>query len=188
MAEEKKTASDQNTTTKAKKPRARYRPTADEVLDTVEWFAGAGLSDWQIAHILRISERTWYRWKRLPQILAAIKRGSEETNIIGKVEKSLIRRALGYEIVQEWNLDGTVKKMKHFEPSEIACMMFLSNKAPDKWKQRVESNITQTNRYVPVELSKMDAQAMRELMVKIAVEKAKRKGERLTQIDPAQKS
>jgi len=170
-------------------PRPRPKGGRKRILpdfDVIERYARAGLTDYQLALCLRISEHTLSKWKRDavigPLIQEAIKKGLAQAN--ERVQQSLYRRAVGYayeKITYDEKVDknGTVipvkkKEIVEFAPSEVAAMMWLSNKDPENWKQRQDIGLTQNTRIIPVELSKLDAQARVELLERFRKEAQKR--------------
>lgn len=115
-----------------------------ENIDIIETFASAGLTDYQFALCLRLSEGKWRRMKGLPEVAEALKIGQSRAK--EKVERALFRRAIGYtieEVTQEERLtkDGDkvplIKRVvRDLAPEPIAAMMWLSNKFPEEWKNR----------------------------------------------------
>lgn len=85
-----------------------------------------------------------------------IKRAKEDfqATIVGKLEASLWKRAIGYEVTEtetEYTSDKNGKpriksqktKVKHIQPEVGALVFALTNVAPDKWvnRQRVDNTI-----------------------------------------------
>jgi len=124
----------------------------EDGLTTVEGWARDGLTDEQIAHNIGIAERTFTDWKdRFPAISAALKKGKAPVDI--QVENALLKRALGYdyeEITTEiFDMpDGTQRKhikkvTKMVVPDTTAQIFWLKNRRPDKWRDKVETPITE---------------------------------------------
>ena len=116
----------------------RYRTT---LADIVFWMARAGRTDAEIASELGISERTLYNWKeKYPEFLQAIKGGKEEPD--DQVEQSLFKRALGYdyEETKVFAVEGqprrAEKTKKHVVSDVTACIFWLKNRRPEKWRDR----------------------------------------------------
>ena len=66
----------------------------------LEGWARDGLTDEQIAGNVGITATTLYEWKnRFPEISEALKKGKEIVDI--QVENALLKRALGYEYMEE---------------------------------------------------------------------------------------
>ena len=106
----------------------------------VKWMRRSGLTDVEIADQINIDVRTLYRWKdRFPQIRQALK---ESANFVDSlVEDSLLKRALGYEIIEEEfkrGRDGMTirvkKTRKHVVPDTVACIYWLKNRQPLRWR------------------------------------------------------
>lgn len=94
----------------------------NDKLILLQGWARDGLSDEQIAHNMGIHVRTLYMWKKKPeceQIFHAIKNGKEVVDYI--VENALMKNAMS----------GNV----------AAQIFWLTNRKPDKWKNRREQEI-----------------------------------------------
>lgn len=124
----------------------------DDGLLRIESWARDGLIDSQIAHNMGVSERTFTDWKnRFPAISAALKKGKAPVDI--EVENALLKRALGYdyeEVTTEiYDMpDGTQRKhikkvTKIVVPDTTAQIFWLKNRRPDKWRDKVETPITE---------------------------------------------
>lgn len=165
------------------------RPRKLPNFDVIERYAAAGLTDKQMALCMDCSETTLKTWKRDkvigPQIAACLKRGHSRANHF--VVESLFKRALGYtteKVTLEEKLDKqgeivNVRKVERVElaASEIAAMMWLSNKDPDNWKQKQDIGITQNTRVVAVELKGLDAEGRRNLIKQFEAERQRRLGQ-----------
>ena len=102
-----------------------------------------GATDKQLAEILSVSKATITNWKRdYPDFLASIKRGKDIYDC-SNVEKSLLKRALGYDYeettVEVSEVDGVKRKIqkvikKHVAPDVTACFGWLQNRNKDRWK------------------------------------------------------
>lgn len=91
--------------------------TVKDKLILVEGWARDGLTDEQIANNLRISERTFYDYKKkYPQFSQSLKRGKEVVDY--EVENALLQNALNGNIT--------------------AQIFWLKNRKPTKWKDKVE--------------------------------------------------
>lgn len=111
----------------------------DGLLLLAAW-ARDGLSDEQIAHNCGCASSTFYEWKlRFPEIAEALKKNKEIADI--EVENALHRRAVGYEVTEESvEIAGNRRKVKqsvrHIAPDVAACIVWLKNRKPDKWRDR----------------------------------------------------
>lgn len=105
-----------------------------------------------------IGESTFFDWVKLkPEFSDKIKKAKEEfqATITGKLEATLWKKAMGYEVTEtetEYVTDkeGNQKvksqkiKVKHIQPDTGALIFALTNVAPEKWvnKQKVETQET----------------------------------------------
>lgn len=120
-----------------------------EKLELLYGMARAGFTDKQIAKRIGISERTFYEWKhKYPQFSQALKRGKEVVDY--EVEGKLLSLALGgvVKTTEEKILsDGTkvkITKEKYIPPNATACIFWLKNRMPDKWRDtpgKLERNL-----------------------------------------------
>lgn len=122
----------------------KYNP---EYHDDWAWsLAIRGATDAEIADAFGVARRTVIRWRQQHESFEeAIMRGKAGAD--AKVEKSLFRRALGYdyeekETVIEMDKNGNQKPAKvrrktvHV-PAEVGAMCFwLKNRNPDEWADR----------------------------------------------------
>ena len=115
---------------------ARWTPIA------AEFMANTGMIDKDMAEAFGISESTFHKWKKdhaeFKRALAKGKQGPDD-----KVEKALYERALGYshpedKIMQYEGIPVIVPTTKHYPPEVMACIYWLNNRRPDKWKQKQE--------------------------------------------------
>ena len=115
-------------------------------------FARQGLTNKDIANNLGVSEGYFYEYlKKYPEFYEAIQKGKEEA--IALVEDALFKRATGYNIEEEKiyiskTKDGkeTVRKekiKKHVAPDTTAMIFYLKNRAPEKWNDKRQLDITQ---------------------------------------------
>lgn len=105
-----------------------------------------------------IGDSTFHDWiKAKPEFAERIKKAKDEfqATITGKLEATLWKRAMGYEVTEtetEYvsDADGKPKiknqktKVKHIQPDTGALIFALTNVAPEKWvnKQKVETQET----------------------------------------------
>ena len=127
------------------KGKFEYWLTPDGLL-LLEGWARDGLIDGQIASNMGISVRTLYEYKeRYPQIMQSLKRGKDVIDV--QVENALLKRALGYEHVEEkieieTNATGKLKSRKVVQvvkavvPDTTAQIFWLKNRRPDKWRDK----------------------------------------------------
>ncbi len=102
----------------------------------------AGKTDAEAAQELEVNPVTLHRWRKkydsFCKTTKEVKAKADE-----RVIKSLYERALGYshEDVDIRVVEGKIVKtklIKHYPPSEVACIFWLKNRQPDLWKDRTE--------------------------------------------------
>lgn len=107
----------------------------------LEGWARDGLTDEQIAHNMGITAKTLYVWKSAyGEICEALKKGKEIVDI--QVENALLKRALGYEYMEERveisEKDGrkVIQTTKTALPDTAAQIFWLKNRRPDRWRDK----------------------------------------------------
>lgn len=105
-----------------------------------------GLTNEEIAAKLGITRTTLQEWKkRYPDFSDAIKEGKEPAN--AKVEMALYKKALGFEVTETRAVvvgTGEYAKVEYVEetrvipPDNTACIFWLKNRRPDKWRDKQE--------------------------------------------------
>ena len=107
----------------------------------LEGWARDGLTDEQIAHNMGCAYSTLREWKdKYPALSAALKRGKEVVDI--EVENALLKRAMGYDYVEERIevSDSGKRKViqitKHIAADTTAQIFWLKNRRPDKWRDK----------------------------------------------------
>ena len=99
-------------------------------------------TDKQMADIFGVSEVTFNEWKhKHPEFLESLKEGKEIAD--SRVGESLFQRACGYSHPEDkiFNDNGKpliVPTIKHYPPDTTACIFWLKNRQPDKWRDRQE--------------------------------------------------
>lgn len=107
-----------------------------------------------------IAEGTLYKWINLhDELKESIKKAKEEfrATITGKLEASLWKKAIGYEVTEtetEYVSDEDGKprikcqktKVKHIAPDTGALVFALTNVAPEKWINRQKVDVASTNK------------------------------------------
>lgn len=92
--------------------------------------AESGMSQNEIAEKLGIHRSTLYRWiNRKNDFCDSIKNGNELSD--EAVEVSLFKRACGYEIGK-----------RHIPPEVTACIFWLKNRRPDRWRDIKATELT----------------------------------------------
>ena len=126
--------------------RSKYDP--DITPEIAEQYARDGLINEEIASKLGISTTTFYNWqKKYVEFSEALKKGKQVVD--AKVEKALLKRALGYDYeeikvtVNESGQKKVEKTKKQVKPDTTAQIFWLKNRLPDKWrdKHEIDQNI-----------------------------------------------
>ena len=136
------------------------RPTSykEEYVEQVYKLALLGLKDTEMASFFGVVEKTFNNWKiSHPEFLQSLKKG--RLNADGEVVRSLYNRAVGsvVKIQQAIKLKNVyyengkkVSEKEHVEdvellqetpPDTTACIYWLKNRQPDKWRDKVEHSI-----------------------------------------------
>jgi predicted transcriptional regulator len=92
------------------------------------YLAREGKTEEEIAALLGVTAKTIFNWKNAhPEFLLALKQSKEEADSV--VEQSLYQRAIG---------------IKDAKGDVTACIFWLKNRQPAKWreKQEVEMHLT----------------------------------------------
>lgn len=113
-------------------------------LETIRLIAIHGLTDAELATILKVDERTITNWKKDEQFFSVLNKGKLNADL--EVEKSLYKRANGFEF-EETMVEGsgqdengkmkvkTIKKTKKFIPPDTAAaFIWLKNRRG--WRDR----------------------------------------------------
>lgn len=136
------------------------RPThfGDVTREIIKKLVTRGFTDEEVAQCLKIKPQTYYNWqKKHPKFFESVKdwkNGADE-----KVEKSLYERACGYthpDTKPQWVetteiIDGEAVKVgkwvyadlvKHYPPDTPAITLWLKNRKPDEWRDKVDHEHT----------------------------------------------
>ncbi|MGL4446338.1 MAG: hypothetical protein ACRCYV_07275 [Aeromonas sp.] len=101
-----------------------------------------GFTREKLAHAFGVEERTIYRWQQhYPEFAQAVFRGGVQAD--GEVARALYDRALGSTVPDTHVavIEGQVVQTpieKHFPPETAAARMWLKNRQPELWKDKVE--------------------------------------------------
>lgn len=121
--------------------KSKWETHVKDRLIEVEGWARDGLTDEQIAKNLGINIATLYRYKNdYCEFCEALKRGKEVVD--REVENALLKRALGYNYVEETTEElpnGTTKSktvIKHIPGDTTAQIFWLKNRKPDVWRDK----------------------------------------------------
>lgn len=148
------------------------RPSKRNLIDLrqLEYVIKQGFTDKQICELFGISERTFNYYKKdNAQFLQAIKDWKKEAD--KNVAKALYHRAIGYQHEEDkiFCHEGEaviVPTIKHYPPDTAACFIWLKNREPDEWRDKIEhehkGKIDTTA--VLVDTSKMTKDELREFI------------------------
>jgi len=129
------------------------RPTIfnEDIQEKILKMAETGLTDKQVAYIVGVTEQTINNWKlKHPAFFESLKIAKELSDL--KVVNMLYRKASGGLTITEKHegvdatgniIDKTI--VKELPPSDTAAIFWLKNRQPDKWRDKVEQEITQRN-------------------------------------------
>lgn len=133
-----------------------------EKIELLTAWARDGLSMEQIAHKMGISKKTLYSYMDSSlHILHSLRKGKEESD--SEVENTLFKKCNGFiqEVIKPIKIKKaeydpeTGKKICEYDeivyvndqiyvpPDTVAIKYYLSNRKPDKWKDKIEQNIEQ---------------------------------------------
>lgn len=123
---------------------ARGRPTLYQAAyaEQARRLALLGQTDAEMAAFFGVSEATFHRWKHAHKdFCESIKEGKADAD--AKVAAALYQRAVGYSHpdvhVSNYQGEITVTPLtKHYPPDTGAAFIWLKNRQPDKWRDRIE--------------------------------------------------
>lgn len=120
------------------------RPSKYDCIDVgqIEILASYGLTDQQMAEVFAVTVQSFRKYKKKhKEFLSALKNGKSVAD--ANVERSLYHRATGYtvEATKIFHYQGEPVKvdyLEHYPPDTAAAFIWLKNRKPDKWKDKVE--------------------------------------------------
>lgn len=122
-------------------------PYDDCYLKTLFGLAVHGLSESEICKVLGIPLRTLDAWKTRPQVKEALREGRYEAD--AKVVAAMYDKAKGYKAkgVKVFYNSKTgepviVEHEEYFQPDVVAAKFWLTNRRPDKWRDKPEATET----------------------------------------------
>ena len=123
-----------------RRPRGRPSTYQDSYARMARIICSKGGTDADLSEAFSVSITQIQHWQTMhPEFGAAVRYGKAEV-FDPKVERALAQRALGYTIDCEEvkvNKDGDVIRYpirKHFPPDVTACIFWLKNRQPKKWR------------------------------------------------------
>lgn len=129
-----------------------------------------GMTRSQVAQFFEVAEATIYNWcNEYPDFLESIRRGAALAD--AEVAEALYRRAIGVVLpethVSNYQGDVTLTNLhRHYPPDTQAARMWLKNRQPELWKDKVEVEEKPS-------IALVDREARRE-RIEAALEKAAR--------------
>jgi hypothetical protein len=108
-----------------------------------------GATDGEMAEFFGVSEQTLNAWKKAhPEFLESLKRGKAAAD--ATVAERLYQRACGYShpAVKFFQHEGVVTQqeyIEHYPPDTGACVFFLKNRQPAKWRDKPEVSVVVNN-------------------------------------------
>lgn len=118
---------------------SKYQPT---MCAQAQLATGRGFTDKDLAKLFGVSVQTINTWKHdYPEFLESLQKGKEICD--DAVEKSLYQRATGYSHpdvhVSQYEGKAVITPIiKHYPPDTAAAFIWLKNRRPLKWRDRVE--------------------------------------------------
>ena len=118
---------------------SEYRPEYDR---QAEAHCLLGGTDADLAKLFDVSEQTINAWKKAhPSFLESIRAGRDGAD--EHVAKSLYGRAVGYshpedKIFQYEGSPVVVPTVKHYPPDTMAASLWLRNRQPARWRDKIE--------------------------------------------------
>lgn len=120
------------------------RPTEydPKTLPAIKKMSELGATDFEIAEVLSINVATLYRWRnKYPEFCESLVVGKQQAD--ARVERSLYNRAVGYsypalKIMQHQGMPVEVPYTEHVPPDPGAAKLWLTNRKPSEWREKVE--------------------------------------------------
>jgi len=136
---------------------------SDDGIQLVAGLRREGASFERVAYLIGISDTTLRKWRmQEPKFEAAIQQTDDLVNAM--VENALLRRALGYDSVEEDEelVEGEMRvvrrHVRHVPPDTKACLSWLYSRRADRWRAQQE----------PLDASAEEIAAVRDVLVTIA--------------------
>lgn len=124
-------------------PAGRHNSLAVEDIRKIPDYVRKGYTQDEIGQIFGVSSRTILNYMmKDPGLFQAIQEARIEAD--RRVEKALYQRACGYSHIEEkifCSKDGVITRVettKHYPPDTGAAKMWLTNRRPESWRERIE--------------------------------------------------
>src|SRR5262249_55666763 len=120
--------------------------------DIARAMAKLGATDYEIAEELCVVTSTVWRWRsKHPDFCSALIEGKDFFD--DRVERALAQKAVGYTYNSEkvMQFEGQVVRadiVEHIPPDVSAIKLWLSNRRPDKWREKQEVTVTGAEAFV----------------------------------------
>ena len=104
-----------------------------------------GATDKDLANFFGVTEKTINNWKEShEEFLQSLKKAKDELD--ATVVRRLFERATGYEHPEDkiFQYEGRTliqPTIKHYPPDTTACIFWLKNRQPDKWRDKSEIDV-----------------------------------------------
>lgn len=116
-------------------------------LKQVESLARRGWTDEEMSNFFGVVRSTWYKWKAdKKEFSDALKNWKDEAD--ERVERTLYERAIGYSCPDtkfatfEGRITDTAQYTKFYPPETTACIFWLKNRQPGKWRDKIDHELT----------------------------------------------
>ena len=146
----------------------------DMVQACADWVRENGLIDYggatlrDFCRAMGIDDMSYYNWMKRSEFSEAIKKAKEafRSTLENDIVKSLANSAKGYEYEQytteytdvngKPKIKKQVKKNIRVEPNVGAAIFLLTNIAPDRWKNKQDSNVSVKEDSEPIQIEIID--------------------------------
>lgn len=112
-----------------------------ELAERIYFLASKGLTDKEISYVANIDEVTLNRWKKSDTFCKSLKESKEVVD--KQVEGSLLRRALGHDLIEKHvTTDSkgnvTTREISKFVPADTTAAIFwLKNRKREQWGSQI---------------------------------------------------
>lgn len=125
----------------------KYDP---EKLDAIKVAYSLGITDKDLAALLDVNPDTIYNWDSIhPEFSETRKKAKENADFL--VEQSLFKRACGFtRKIDRVGKDEVFQCEEEVPPDTTACIFWLKNRRPSKWRDRQEHEVKANIYLIPV--------------------------------------
>lgn len=142
-----------------------------------------GFTRTQLSQVFGVTRSVIHAWERDHEDFAIAIQEGTDAFANEKVEKTLLKTALGYEVEETSTTIGekstsVTKTTKHIQPNIKALTFWLTNRRKDRWANettvnaKVSGSVSHTNRNLKItaDLSKMNVEQLKALRNMIAIQ------------------